>query len=195
VADAAAPVERALDHKPSHEPLTDQRYGVSDGRHLLSFACDLRRRNEFSERLFSSTRKRTRSHFASARKRRPNVMMKKLGWLVLSTLVMVGCGGPSQPSIDHSKKLSALSESERQDTCAWTVGTMGGDGHEITCDGQKFTFKTEICLNSLKNVPAGCTATFGDLASCTEAQSKDFCGGAWLSNSACMAISSCGMSM
>jgi hypothetical protein len=164
---------------------------------LGGLACDPRRHNEFSERRFGFTRKRPSLATGEHKEKFP-VMMKKLYWLTLSSLLMLGCGGPSQPSIDHSKKLSALSASERQDACGWAASTLGGDGHEITCkdkDGNsaKVTIKTDDCIDSFRGLSSGCTATYGDFADCADAQTHDFCGGAWLTKSSCVALRSCGM--
>jgi hypothetical protein len=122
-------------------------------------------------------------------------MMKKLSGLVLMGLVLVGCGGPAQPSIDHGKKLSALSESERQDMCAWAVSKMGGDGHKITCGSGDNKVTATFTIDHCLTTSADCSATYGDVVSCTEDQSNDFCGGKWVSNASCITLSYCGMAM
>src|SRR4051794_280103 len=96
--------------------------------------------------------------------------IKTLCLVTLSSLFLLACGGPSEPSIDHGKSLASLTDSEVQDVCAWEVANIGGDGKKIKCDGTEFTFKTSVCIDSMKALPASCAATYGDVVSCSNAQ-------------------------
>jgi hypothetical protein len=124
------------------------------------------------------------------------VKMKSLSWsmFALSGLLMLGCGGAAKPSIDSSRQLTSLSSSEVEDVCAWQVDRMGGDGSKKKCGDTEFTFKVSTCVKSFSALSSSCAATYADLAACSDAQSHDFCGGAWVANSSCVKINGCGMS-
>jgi len=71
---------------------------------------------------------------------------------------------------------------------------LGGENKEYDCNGQKFTINPVAeCASSLKAVPAGCSATYGDIEDCAEAQSDDFCGGKWVTNAGCQKALACDM--
>lgn len=121
--------------------------------------------------------------------------MKKLAWLTFSGLFMLGCGGAGPaPAVDRSTPVSKLSDQQRQDFCAWSTAKLGGDNKEYDCGGEKFTIKPAAeCASTLKDVPAGCDATYGDIADCAEAQSDDFCSGKWVTNAGCQKTAACDM--
>jgi hypothetical protein len=122
--------------------------------------------------------------------------MKKLAWITLTGLFMIGCGSapaPAQPTIDHSKTVASFSDQERQEVCAWQTAELGGEGKVYDCgNNNKFTIKgVDDCAKGLKAIPASCTATYGDVVDCANAQAAGLCDPKWISNPACVKEFSC----
>jgi hypothetical protein len=120
--------------------------------------------------------------------------MKKLAWITLTGLLMIGCGGSNaQPSIDRSKAVASFSDQERQQACAWQTAELGGEGKVYDCgNNNKLTIKSaDDCAKALKTIPSTCTATYGDMVDCATAQAAGLCDPKWLSNPGCQKEISC----
>jgi hypothetical protein len=102
-----------------------------------------------------------------------------LKYLPLVSLLLIACGGstPSSPAIDGSRKLSSLSDQERQDLCAWEISAEGGEGKQYNCsDGNKLTIlSVGQCEQGLKKLNSSCELTYGDLKACADEMAKDAC--------------------
>jgi hypothetical protein len=127
--------------------------------------------------------------------------MKKLCFVALTGLMLIGCGGSDggspPPSIDRSKKVAAFTDQDREDFCAWDVAKLGGEGHVTDCGGGNHATAPKVsdCTTGLKQVPTNCAATYGDMVDCIDAQAGNVCSPDWLNNPGCKNVFNCGMSM
>jgi hypothetical protein len=101
-----------------------------------------------------------------------------LKYVPLCALLLIACGGsdPSAPSIDSSRKVSSLSDAERQDHCAWLIGAEGGEGSTHKCgDATLKIGSVESCAAGLKGLTASCPMTYGELKACNDATVQSTC--------------------
>jgi hypothetical protein len=89
-----------------------------------------------------------------------------------------GCGGADSmtpdpgPSsgIGASTRIVDLTDAQGTALCDWVAGRFGGYGHGVTCtDGTTLSARQtrELCMTDYLNAPSTCTATVGDVESCT----------------------------
>ena len=106
--------------------------------------------------------------------------MTRSHWL-LASLLFLGCGGSSSPppSIDRSKAVTALSDQERQDFCAWETAAEGGEGSKHDCGGTTFQAPTVArCVATIDALPAACSSvTYGEVKDCADQNIADVCHG------------------
>lgn len=98
----------------------------------------------------------------------------------LSILVVVtaaGCTGSSSGSgVEPTKKLTALSTSERQDLCDYMVEAQGGVHSKMCGDGLTITVKNPSeCVAGFSSFNASCAATVDNAETCAEAAGADLC--------------------
>jgi hypothetical protein len=98
----------------------------------------------------------------------------------LSILVVVtaaGCTGSSSSSgVEPTKKLTALSSSERQDLCDYMVEAQGGVHSKMCGNGLTITVKNPSeCVAGFSNFSTSCAATVDNAETCAEAAGVDLC--------------------
>jgi len=112
---------------------------------------------------------------------------------VLVITMFVACsdsGSSSGSGVDGTKKLTALSTSERQQLCEYMVEAEGGV-HSKTCgDGLTISVKDVAqCTEGFAHFSASCAATVDNAEMCAEAAGDDLCN--LLSSPACSFLFQC----
>ena len=97
--------------------------------------------------------------------------------LLMAGVAGAGCGGSSSlpdpgPSsgIAPSTRVVDLSEADAIKLCDWVAGRFGGYGEGVTCsDGLTLSARQtrELCVMDYRSTPSTCTATVGDIQTCT----------------------------
>ncbi len=94
-------------------------------------------------------------------------------------LVLLGCGddddgggggGNGESGLETGKKLTALSDAEKQQLCTWSAMVQP----EKQCmDGSTVGVTAGECMSQFSSIPAECAATVGDQETCAKADACD----------------------
>ncbi len=101
--------------------------------------------------------------------------MTKTVAATLLVLVLAACGGSENSGIDPGTPVRDLSVAEHQALCEWGVDLQGGPGERDCGDDPDVPVPTVAeCVAELAEY-TDCSATVGDVESCTRALADDLC--------------------
>lgn len=118
-------------------------------------------------------------------------MLRLVPFVVFAALVACSDSGSSSGSgVDGTKKLTALSATERQQVCEYMVQAEGGPQSKTCGNGITVSVKTAAdCTTGLAAFSASCTATVDNAEACAEAAGDDLCN--LLNSQACSFLFQC----
>src|SRR5262249_5874770 len=104
-------------------------------------------------------------------------MLRLAPFILLTSIVACSDSGSSSGSgVDSTKKLTALSTSERQKLCDYMVEAEGGVHSKMCGNGLTITVKgASECTTNFAALSATCTATVDNAETCAEAGGEDLC--------------------